>query len=748
MRQVFSSLRLRLMLLVFLPLLPSLGLICYTTAEDRHRATTEVQAYAVRMAHLAALYERSYIEGAKSLLVTVAHLPEVQNADPDACDMLLGDLLKQYPQYINVGAATADGDVFCTGQTQSAAIPTANLSNIQYLVQPRGLGEASLYVDRSVGKAEIELRQPIIGAGGQVKGFVFIILDFSWLDKFIAEAQMPTNTSVRVIHESGTVLLRYPNLAECVGCSISRQTVISTVLSQREGVFAYYPTDLVPTLFAFTPLSDLPGVQMYVNVGLPTAVAFAQVDWVFARNLLALGIITLVACITAWGIGDVALLRKVKRLCQQTEQLTNGDLTVRSGLDASDGELGQLACAFNRLGAALEQRESECNQIQGMIRRRNQQLEGLMNAMSEAIQPPLEASRVVEVALRGTLTAMEFDAGFIFLECGGTWKLATCRGFDLMIEHAFRGMTQDDAGSGVIAEWAHADGVHFVSNETLPAVLRTQGLGFPVLITVPITSPSRVFGVMVLTTWESRSLEPCERNVLALVNQQIGVAIEDATLYEQVQCLSTLKERERLSRELHDGIAQVLGSLCMRNKTVTDLVTAGEAERAAAQLQEMQGVMQEAYQDVRESILGLRVTVSPNGGFVSTLKEYAHRFGQQTGIRVNLVSNSDDRIEYAPEVEVQLLRIIQEALTNARKHSEAKQAWIRFEPQAESVVVTIEDDGRGFDPASVNPDGQQNFGLQTMRERAEGVGGSVQVSSQPGQGTKIVVRLPCNRGGE
>ena len=123
------------------------------------------------------------------------------------------------------------------------------------------------------------------------------------------------------------------------------------MLSQHEGVFGYYPLDHDPTLFAFTPLSDLPGTQMYVNVGLPTAVAFAKVDWVFTRNLVALGLITLVACITAWGIGDVALLRKVQRLCHQTGQLTNGDWTVRSGLDAGDGELGQLACAFDRMGA-------------------------------------------------------------------------------------------------------------------------------------------------------------------------------------------------------------------------------------------------------------------------------------------------------------------------------------------------------------------------------------------------------------
>jgi signal transduction histidine kinase len=195
-------------------------------------------------------------------------------------------------------------------------------------------------------------------------------------------------------------------------------------------------------------------------------------------------------------------------------------------------------------------------------------------------------------------------------------------------------------------------------------------------------------------------------------------------------------------------LAQVLGYLCISNKATADLVAADEIERASVQLQEMQGTLQEAYQDVRESILGLRETVSPQRNLSSALKEYVRKFSQHSGIQVYLALDGMVQRECTPAAEVQLLRIIQESLSNVRKHSKAKQAWIKFKPDVSSTSVTIEDDGRGFDLASVTEGNQLHFGLQTMRERAESVGGNLQLWSQLGQGTKVVVTLPCKKGEE
>ena len=112
-----------------------------------------------------------------------------------------------------------------------------------------------------------------------------------------------------------------------------------------------------------------------------------------------------------------------------------------------------------------------------------------------------------------------------------------------------------------------------------------------------------------------------------------------------------------------------------------------------------------------------------------------------------MVIGDDVMMEFAPVAEIQLLRIIQEALTNIRKHSQASRAWVRFEADAEGAVITVEDDGRGFDPSRMGQDGQEHFGLQTMRERAESVGGDLQISTQPGQGTRLTVQLPLSRRG-
>lgn len=176
------------------------------------------------------------------------------------------------------------------------------------------------------------------------------------------------------------------------------------------------------------------------------------------------------------------------------------------------------------------------------------------------------------------------------------------------------------------------------------------------------------------------------------------------------------------------------------------MLARGETDQVQASLLELKGIAKETYTDVREAIFNLRATVSSGPGLLLTLQEYLAEYRAHYGVDARLVAGDESAVELPADVGIQVIRIIQEALTNVRKHASASKAWVRFEQTGGQVRITVEDDGRGFDPARVVGGGRQHFGLQIMRERAESVGGSLELDSRPDQGTQVVVQVPFASG--
>lgn len=210
----------------------------------------------------------------------------------------------------------------------------------------------------------------------------------------------------------------------------------------------------------------------------------------------------------------------------------------------------------------------------------------------------------------------------------------------------------------------------------------------------------------------------------------------------RMQSLAVVEERERLAREMHDGLAQSLGYLLLKVRSAAELMGSPSSPRAAAALAEAEKITAEAFREVRQSIFGLRTMVTRSLGLVPTLAEYLHDFSQQSGVAVDLRLGDEGRFRLSPDQEVQLIRIIQEALANVWKHAEARHASVSLEATPEGLEVTIADDGCGFDPAEVRARGRGCFGLQTMEERAAAVGGALRVESAPGKGTRVVAHFP------
>jgi signal transduction histidine kinase len=203
---------------------------------------------------------------------------------------------------------------------------------------------------------------------------------------------------------------------------------------------------------------------------------------------------------------------------------------------------------------------------------------------------------------------------------------------------------------------------------------------------------------------------------------------------------AVLEERARLSRELHDGFAQLVAFLLVRIDTVTDLVSTNRKPEALGELERMRSSTDDLYQDVREAITELRTELTQRG-LPATLREYAEEYEERHGITVS-VHGEDATGALSSVAAYQLLRIVQEGLANVRKHASAHHAWLEFDTRGDRQLhVVIGDDGLGFD-VSAHARSPRKFGLASMRERAEGLGGQLTIDSQRGRGTRILVDLP------
>lgn len=251
-----------------------------------------------------------------------------------------------------------------------------------------------------------------------------------------------------------------------------------------------------------------------------------------------------------------------------------------------------------------------------------------------------------------------------------------------------------------------------------------------------------LFRVTPLTGWGNSSIGK------AIVLEDIGELKQaQARILDQQKALSIMAERERLGRELHDGAGQLWSYINMKVEAVRSLLAKNKPAQADMLLERLAGIVRDAHVDIRESIAGLRTTGPTEHGLWQPLEEYLQWFRQNNNINVELIIDRQfTPVGLLSAIEVQLLRIIQEALTNIRKHSGASQVRIAVSRCGNTAEIRIEDDGRGFDPV-LAAEKKGKYGIKIMKERAGEVGAQLRVESAPRAGTRIVLSLPLTGAG-
>jgi signal transduction histidine kinase len=288
-------------------------------------------------------------------------------------------------------------------------------------------------------------------------------------------------------------------------------------------------------------------------------------------------------------------------------------------------------------------------------------------------------------------------------------------------------------GGDVLGHDSDSNSSFGVQSRNQPVPPYQDGRNGEVVLGVPLDTTQGHLGFLVAVRDTTDDFSTHDVKLLRAFGAQASILLERSLLYEEIEAGAILQERSRLAREIHDGLAQNLAFLKMRVAWLKRSPAAIEA----SQLDEIEGVLETALIEARHAITTLRSEPQTSSA-VEAITRYCEEFGQVSDINVDV--HAEERVpEVGPKARVELLRVVQEALNNVRKHANASNVTIHIEPGDPGVRVSVEDDGSGFD---VQHGEQGHFGLEIMKERAESVGGHLTVSSTPNVGTAISICVP------
>jgi signal transduction histidine kinase len=363
------SLRLRVVGLLILALLPVFALMVFTASESRRRALEDTQDTALRLAELAASNQRQLIDGARDILITLAQIPAIQSRDRAACLFFLSNVLMQHPLYANFGATDGAGNVFCMTLPQRLPFSIAEQDYFQQSMTSRDYAISQYQISPTNAQAIITLAYPVLDSTGEPQGIVFASLDLRWLGPFMNASPLPQGSVLRVIDPRGVILASYPDGEIEIGQAMPEVSISRSVINEGTGLTQGYDSNGMGRLYAYAPLRAGADSSVYIIISIPAKEALAESNRVLLRNLIALVLGTALALSIAWVGTQFFFLRRVNSLVGVAQRLSTGDLSARTDWTAGQGELGQLAHAFDEMAATLERREREQESAQAQIRK-------------------------------------------------------------------------------------------------------------------------------------------------------------------------------------------------------------------------------------------------------------------------------------------------------------------------------------------------------------------------------------------
>lgn len=375
--------------------------------------------------------------------------------------------------------------------------------------------------------------------------------------------------------------------------------------------------------------------------------------------------------------------------------------------------------------------------------RRNREL-GILNEIALTINESLDLNVLLPHTMEKLIQLTKADSGELFLINEKSHELLFTLQVGISTEVS-KPYSNSFLNNGLVGEVARSNELVIIQDtkDSKSAFATSMAAaGFRSLALVPLKSRSDILGVFSILSTKPGHFKSYEVSLLTNIGNQIAVAVENARLHEKVQAVAVVEERERIAKELHDGLAQVLGYVITKSQATRQILR--KMSVATDYLVELENVAQDVYTDTREDILGLRTAISGDRDMVSALREYVTRFSQMHGIKTTLEVADQIIPSLSPQVELQAIRIVQEALSNVRKHADATYALVKVGISENELTLVIADDGKGFDIDKVGQSDGSKFGIRTIKERAQSIQSRLDIESGPEHGTKVTLSIPLN----
>jgi len=543
-RFAFSSVRARLLILVLLVIIPCLGLIIYMAREERLQEIAQAGQSTLKLAREAATQQQRSISQTRDFLSELAQYPEMDHPKAQACPALLAKELNEHPEYVNVFVLTLDGELICSALPFEGRLNLSNRTYFQLAVTRKSFSVGDYQISRVTGKATLGFGQPVLDETGKFTAVLAAALDLSHLSDLIKNARLPEGSAMLLIDSKGTVLVHHPDPPawrragpqRIVGKSMTDQPLVRKLLASKgEEIGQEVGLDGVHRLYAFAPIRVAGDARAYVGIGIPIEVAFADANRTLWRNLILLGLVSLLAFGAAWFGGDFFILRRVDDLVSATRRLAAGDLSARTALPYEHSELSQLARSFDGMAESLQKHQAEIEQAEKALHTRHRELQILYQTGQTVLTSP-DLKTALEKILDEAVAVDSFDLGTILLvdPSGEKIEAAASRGYLDPANIERRPSEEATKWSRYRAGWyRNTTVVENVADAEGLRTLKREGIQSAVL--TPVRAGEKTLGILQVGSRTRRQFDADKVRLLEAIGDQMSIAVQKARLHDETQ---------------------------------------------------------------------------------------------------------------------------------------------------------------------------------------------------------------------